>query len=374
MTYLKMGEDRTYYDKAYEKVRTARLRKWFVPIACAAAGLVAAGIVIGSIRREIESLGGEVRFSARLTGIEADGGRLRAIRVLENGAEWEAECRSMVLAVGHSAADTQGMLFDAGMDMRQKPFSAGFRIEHPQKMINAAQYGASASWALLPPAEYHLSAHLPSGRGVYTFCMCPGGQVVGAASREGGVCVNGMSPYLRDGENANAAVLADVRPEDFPDAHPLSGYVLQRLWEERAFRLGGSDYRAPAMKAGDFLARRASGDLGGLLTPTCRPGVTPSDLREALPEWLLEDLRQALGIFDRQLIGFAHPEAVITGVETRSSCPVRHVRFGGGESSIGGVWTAGEGAGCAGGIMSAAVDGIRCAEDLLDRFREGYAK
>ena len=330
--------------------------------------------VIGSIRREIESLGGEVRFSARLTGIEADGGRLRAIRVLENGAEWEAECRSMVLAVGHSAADTQGMLFDAGMDMRQKPFSAGFRIEHPQKMINAAQYGASASWALLPPAEYHLSAHLPSGRGVYTFCMCPGGQVVGAASREGGVCVNGMSPYLRDGENANAAVLADVRPEDFPDAHPLSGYVLQRLWEERAFRLGGSDYRAPAMKAGDFLARRASGDLGGLLTPTCRPGVTPSDLREALPEWLLEDLRQALGIFDRQLIGFAHPEAVITGVETRSSCPVRHVRFGGGESSIGGVWTAGEGAGCAGGIMSAAVDGIRCAEDLLDRFREGYAK
>ena len=162
-------------------------------------------------------------------------------------------------------------------------------------------------------------------------------------------------------------MLADVRTEDFPDPHPLSGYVLQRLWEERAFRLGGGDYRAPCMKAGDFLSGRASGDLGGLVVPTCRPGVTPSDLGEALPEWLLNDLRQGLKLFDRQLHGFAHPEAVITGVETRSSCPVRHTRSKGGESSIGGVWTAGEGAGCAGGIMSAAVDGIRCAEDLLRR-------
>ncbi len=326
--------------------------------------------VIESIRHRIEELGGEVSFSSRLAGIRTEGGRLSAVTVRRGDGEREVPCDMLLLAVGHSAADTQAMLFEAGMEMIQKPFSAGFRIEHPQKMINKAQYGDFASWSALPPAEYHLSAHLPSGRGVYTFCMCPGGQVVGAASRPGGVCVNGMSPYLRDGANANAAVLADVRVEDFPDAHPLSGYVLQRLWEERAFRLGGGTYRAPAMKAGDLLSHRASGDLGSLVEPTCRPGVTPSDLREVLPESLIGDLCRGLEIFDRQLHGFAHPEAVITGVETRSSCPVRHVRFRGGESSIGGVWTAGEGAGCAGGIMSAAVDGIRCAENMLKVYAE----
>ena len=323
--------------------------------------------VIESIRREIVALGGEVRFSCRLDGIRTAGGRIAAavIAGTETGKIEELPCDMLLLAVGHSADDTQMMLFEAGMQMTQKPFSVGFRIEHPQKMINRSQYGAFASWEALPPAEYHLSAHLPSGRGVYTFCMCPGGQVVGAASRPGGVCVNGMSPFLRDGENANAAVLADVRTDDFPDAHPLSGYLLQRMWEERAFRLGGGNYRAPAMKCGDFLAGRASGDLGSWVKPTCRPGVTPSDLREALPEWIVADLREGLRIFGRQLHGFDHPEAVLTGVEARSSCPVRHVRCRGGESSIGGVWTAGEGAGCAGGIMSAAVDGIRCAEDML---------
>ncbi len=327
--------------------------------------------VIESIRKEIVSLGGEVRFSSRLSGIRTAGGRIKS--VLIRGAEREEEfpCDMLLLAVGHSADDTQMMLFEAGMLMTQKPFSVGFRIEHPQEAINRAQYGGFASWDALPPAEYHLSAHLKSGRGVYTFCMCPGGQVVGAASRPGGVCVNGMSPYLRDGENANAAVLADVRTDDFPDAYPLSGYLLQRIWEERAFRLGGGDYRAPAMKAGDFLAGRASKDLGSWVKPTCRPGVTPSDLREALPEWIVADLKEGLRVFGRQLKGFDHPEAVLTGVEARSSCPVRHVRRQGGESSIGGVWTAGEGAGCAGGIMSAAVDGIRCAEDMLKACADG---
>ena len=329
--------------------------------------------VIESIRKEITSLGGEVRFSARLSGIRTAGGRIGAAVIRAADTEEEVPCDMLLLAVGHSADDTQMMLFEAGMQMTQKPFSVGFRIEHPQDVINRAQYGSFASWEALPPAEYHLSAHLKSGRGVYTFCMCPGGQVVGAASRPGGVCVNGMSPYLRDGENANAAVLADVRCDDFPDAHPLSGYLLQRMWEERAFRLGGGDYRAPAMKAGDFLKGRASKDLGSWVKPTCRPGVTPSDLREALPEGIVGDLKEGLVIFGRQLKGFDHPEAVLTGVEARSSCPVRHVRCRGGESSIGGVWTAGEGAGCAGGIMSAAVDGIRCAEDMLKVYEtQGY--
>ena len=321
--------------------------------------------VIESIRKEITSLGGEVRFSSRLSGIRTAGGRIETAVISGAEGEEEAPCDMLLLAVGHSADDTQMMLFEAGMQMTQKPFSVGFRIEHPQEVINRAQYGSFAAWEALLPAEYHLSAHLRSGRGVYTFCMCPGGQVVGAASRPGGVCVNGMSPYLRDGENANAAVLADVRTDDFPDEHPLSGYLLQRMWEEKAFRLGGGDYRAPAMEAGDFLKGRASKDLGGWVKPTCRPGVTPSDLREALPAWIVEDLKEGLRTFGRQLKGFDHPEAVLTGVEARSSCPVRHVRYRGGESSIGGVWTAGEGAGCAGGIMSAAVDGIRCAEDML---------
>ncbi len=325
---------------------------------------------VRNIRAEIERLGGQVLFSAKLEEIVLRGGHVESIRYRKNGSLVERKCSHLLLAVGHSAEDTQKMLFSCGMTMLQKPFSAGFRIEHPQEMINLAQYGKGPEREVLPPAEYHLSTHLKNGRGVYTFCMCPGGQVVGASSRPGGLCVNGMSPYARDGENANAAVLVDVRVEDFPDSHPLAGFLLQRMWEKKAFQLGGESYRAPSEKVGDFLRGRASGSLGSLVKPTCRPGVQAADLGEILPGELTASLRQGIVALEGQMKGFAHPEAVLTGVETRSSCPVRHVRGKGCETSLSGVWSCGEGAGCAGGIMSAAVDGIRGAEDLLNALRE----
>ena len=249
--------------------------------------------------------------------------------------------------------------------MIQKPFSVGARIEHPQALINKSQYGRFAGHPALGAAEYHLSTKLPDGRGAYTFCMCPGGTVAAAASRIGGVCVNGMSPFARDGENANAALLVDVRPEDFGDDHPLAGYALQRLWEERAFRAGGGNYFAPAQLAGDLLAGRETKKLETSVHPTYRPGVTPADFRAVLPCFAYEGLRFAIQAFDRQLKGFALPDAVLTAVESRSSCPVRLLRDARYESSVGGLYPCGEGAGYAGGIMSAAVDGIRVAEAVM---------
>lgn len=320
--------------------------------------------VVAAIREEILSLGGEVRFSSRLTGIRKKAGCLTAVEYQCSEEKGEIETDALILAIGHSASDTQQALFMAGLDMAQKPFSVGARIEHPQKLINRAQYGAFASHPALGAAEYHLSAKLPDGRGAYTFCMCPGGTVVPAASRAGGVCVNGMSTFARDGENANAALLIDVRPQDFGDDHPLAGYVLQRAWEEKAFRAGGGNYKAPVQLAGDLLSGKESRHLGNV-QPTYRPGVTCADLRAVLPDFALEGLRAAIRIFDRQLHGFAMPDAVLTGVESRSSCPVRVHRDARYESNIAGVYPCGEGAGYAGGIMSAAVDGMRSAEALM---------
>lgn len=320
--------------------------------------------VVTAIREEILSLGGEVRFSTRLTGIELRGGCLAAVRCRSAAGEDILETDTLITAIGHSAADTQKMLFLSGVDMAQKPFSVGARIEHPQALINKSQYGAFARHSALGAAEYHLSTRLPDGRGAYTFCMCPGGTVVPAASRVGGVCVNGMSPFARNGENANAALLVDVRPEDFGDDHPLAGYALQRMWEERAFQAGGGGYRAPAQRAEDLLAGRASARLGDV-RPTYRPGVTCADLRALLPEFAWRGIQAAILAFDRQLRGFALPDAVLTGVEARSSCPVRVLRDKRYESSIQGLYPCGEGAGCAGGIMSAAVDGMRVAEAVL---------
>ena len=320
--------------------------------------------VVSSIRKEIEALGGQVRFSAQLTKILVSRGRLEGIEYHDEAGDHSLECENLILAVGHSAADTQQMLFNAGVDMIQKPFSVGARIEHPREMIDRAQYGAFAGKKGLGAAEYHLSTHLPDGRGVYTFCMCPGGTVVASASREGGVCTNGMSEFSRDGVNSNAALLVDVRCEDFPDSHPLSGYVLQREWEERAFRAGGGGYRAPVQRVEDFLLGRETARLGDV-TPTYLPGVTCADLRAVLPAPLIEDLKEGILRFDRQLRGFAMPDAVLTAVESRSSCPVRVLRDGTGQSNVKGVFPCGEGAGYAGGIMSAAVDGLRQAENLI---------
>ena len=317
--------------------------------------------VVSAIREEIVSLGGQVLFQSQLTDLVLRDNALCAVRCLRGGEETEIPARQLILAIGHSARDTFAMLHDSGIHMEQKPFSVGVRIEHRQQMINRSQYGAFADHPALGAAEYKLNCKLPDGRGAYSFCMCPGGQVIAAASEKGGVCTNGMSAYARDGENANAALLVDVRTDDFPSAHPLSGMLMQRQWEQRAFIAGGRNYYAPVQRSEDFLRCRASTRLGDV-TPTYRPGVTLCDLSDVLPDFALRGLRAAIPLLGRRLVGFDHPDAVLTGIEARSSSPVRIPRGDTLECNIAGVYPAGEGAGYAGGIMSAAVDGLRAAE------------
>ena len=317
--------------------------------------------VVRNLRCEIQRLGGEVRFEAKLDGLRFEGGRLIGASI--NGENFETE--SLILAIGHSARDTFEMLHQLGVFMERKPFSIGARIEHKQLLVNRAQYGAAASHPALGAADYKLSCHLPDGRAAYTFCMCPGGQVVAAASEAGRVVVNGMSRFARDGENANSALLVSVSPEDFGGDDPLAGVRFQRTWERAAFEAGGGDYRAPAQTVGDFLAGRPSAGPGDV-SPSYQPGVRWTSLEYCLPNYVIADMRAAIGIFDRKLRGFAHPGAVLTGVETRSSSPVRITRGEGLNSiSVKGLYPCGEGAGYAGGILSAAVDGLRCAEALM---------
>lgn len=320
------------------------------------------------IREEIVSLGGEVRFRTRLAELLlGEDGALRAIVTDgERGCE-EVAAQALILATGHSARDTFAMLHEAGATLAHKPFSIGVRVEHDQRAIDRSQYGSAAGHPALGAADYKLAAHLPSGRGVYTFCMCPGGYVMAAASEDGGVVTNGMSRFAREGANANAAFLVSVGPADFGGAHPLAGVEFQRRWERAAFDLGGRDFRAPAQLMGDFLRGQAS-SAPGAVEPTYPRGVTWSDLSACLPEFVIESLREAAPLFDRKLRGFATPDAVLTGVETRSSSPVRVVRDESLQSNLRGVYPCGEGAGYAGGIMSAAVDGLRCAEAVLARY------
>ena len=322
--------------------------------------------MVKNLRQEIIRLGGDVRFETRLTGLETENGLVTGA-VLE-GPEGASTlpADAVILAVGHSARDTFAMLAGAGAAMSRKPFAIGARVEHRQDWINRAQYGPAAGHPALGAADYKLAVHLPGGRSVYTFCMCPGGQVVAAASEAGGVVVNGMSLYARDGENANSALLVNVLPEDFGGDDPLAGVRFQRKWEQAAFAAGGGDYRAPAQKVGDFLNRRPS-DGPGQVTPSYRPGVKWGSLEGCLPEFVTDAMREALPLLDRKLKGFAHPDAVLTGVETRSSSPVRIQRDQNCVSNIAGLYPCGEGAGYAGGIMSAAVDGIRCAEAVINR-------
>ena len=320
---------------------------------------------VASIRREIIALGGQVIFGAKLSGLIAKDGALSAIRYCTASGETELPACQLILAIGHSARDTFEMLHAAGVHMEQKPFSVGVRIEHRQSLIDRAQYGAAAGSPFLGAAEYRLNCRVPDGRGVYTFCMCPGGQVIAAASERGGVCTNGMSPYARDGENANSALLVDVGTDDFPSDHPLAGLRLQREWERAAFRAGGENYHAPAQRVEDFLQGRASARLGDV-TPSYRPGVTLCDLAAVLPAFAVQGLRAGIPQFARRLRGFDHPDALLTGVEARSSSPVRIPRGETLQSSLRGLYPAGEGAGYAGGIMSAAVDGLRAAQALAD--------
>ena len=312
--------------------------------------------VVQNIRRRIIALGAEVRFGTQVTGIRQENGHLTALE-LQDGTL--IECNQAVFAIGHSARDTFQMLLDASVPMEPKPFSMGVRIEHPQSLINEAQYGADNP--VLPPADYKLVCHLDK-KTVYTFCMCPGGHVVAAASEEGGVVTNGMSNADRDGENANAALLVTVNPEEFPFEGPLGGMYWQRQIEQAAYAVGG--YRAPAQLVGDFLKGIPSTGPG-CVRPSYRPGVSWCDLHQVLPAEFTTALKEGIIGLEHRLKGFSHPEAVLTAPETRSSSPVRIIRGEDRQSTLKGLYPTGEGAGYAGGIMSAAIDGILTAEAIL---------
>ena len=326
---------------------------------------------VTKLREEIESLGGEVRFGTILSDLilGPDEDLRGVVTQSERGLE-EFAAEALILATGHSARDTFEMLDLRGARLVQKPFSIGVRVEHDQRMVDRAQYGTAAGHPALGAADYKLSCHLPSGRGVYTFCMCPGGWVVAAASEDGGVVTNGMSRFARDGANANAAFLVSVSPQDFEDDHPLAGMRFQRRWEQAAFELGGRSFRAPAQLMGDFLKSVASSGAGDV-EPTYPLGVEYTDLSLCLPEFVVSSLREAAPLLDRRMRGFATADAVLTGVETRSSSPVRVLRDDTLQSNLRGVYPCGEGAGHAGGIMSAAVDGLRCAEAVLAGIGDG---
>jgi len=315
-------------------------------------------LVLIRLRRRLQALGVELRFGLRLDGLETDRGRIVAGE-LANGER--IACDSLVLAPGHSARDTYARLAELGVQLEAKPFAIGLRVEHPARLINRIQYGWEAH-PQLGAADYALSWNdAASGRGVYSFCMCPGGEVIVAASEDGGVVVNGMSRLRRDGAWSNSALVVTVRPEDFGGAGPLAGVAFQRRWEQAAYRAGGGAFRAPAQALTAYLGR------GGSLGPgSCRPGMTEADLQPVLPDFVHAGLRQALPSFDRAMKGFISPEATLVGIESRTSAPLRILRGGDGQSlSHPGLYPAGEGAGYAGGIISAALDGIRAAEAIV---------
>lgn len=319
--------------------------------------------MVENIRATIESLGGEYRFQSRVTDIDIETGSdgMRRVRgvVLASGEQIEAD--HVVLAVGHSSRDTFQMLHDRGVYVEAKPFSVGFRIEHPQSIIDAARFGACAKNPILGAADYKLVYHASNGRSVYSFCMCPGGTVVAATSEENRVVTNGMSQYSRAERNANAGIVVGITPEDYPGG-PLAGVDFQRRWESAAFVAGGGTYAAPAQRVGDFIAGKPSTRLGKVI-PSYKPGVTPTDLSPCLPDYAIAAIREALPAMARQIKGYDMADAVLTGVETRTSSPIRIKRDETFQSiNTRGLFPAGEGAGYAGGILSAGVDGIKVAE------------
>lgn len=323
--------------------------------------------IVQNMRRRIQELGGKIRFQSPVVDIaieprtenETEQRRIKGV-VLANG-EFLAT-QHLILAIGHSARDTFQTLYDRGVFMEPKPFSIGFRIEHPQHLIDRCRYGEYAGHKLLGAADYRVVHHCKNDRSVYSFCMCPGGLVVAATSEIGKVVTNGMSQYSRNERNANSGLVVGITPADFPSDHPLAGMELQRQLEAQAFRLGGENYYAPAQLVGDFLAGRPSQQLGSV-KPSYAPGVTLTDLSQALPPYAIVALREAIPALDQMIQGFALPDATLTGVETRTSSPVR-IRRNQDYQSINtqGLYPAGEGAGYAGGILSAAIDGIKVAE------------
>jgi uncharacterized FAD-dependent dehydrogenase len=324
--------------------------------------------MVEKMRADIVALGGEIRFEQRVTDVRIEGGHMRGV-TLASGEELRAD--HVVLALGHSARDTFTMLHERGVYMEAKPFSVGFRIEHPQSVIDAARFGPNAGNPILGAADYKLVHHAKNGRSVYSFCMCPGGTVVAATSELNRVVTNGMSQYSRNERNANAGIVVGITPQDYrrdPESsgpvNPLDGMAFQRIWESRAFELGGGSYDAPGQLVGDFIKGQRSAVLGKV-EPSYKPGVLLGDLKTSLPDYAIAAVREALPAFERQIKGFSMPDAVLTGVETRTSSPLRITRGKDFQSlNVKGLYPAGEGAGYAGGIMSAGVDGIEVAEAL----------
>ena len=320
--------------------------------------------VVKNIRNRIIELGGEVRFNSKVNDILIDSNSfVKGVKVREDTIESQV----VVIATGHSARDVYEFLSKRNVKLLSKPFSIGVRIEHPQEFIDRAQYGDFAGHRRLGPAEYQL-AFKQGQRAAYTFCMCPGGVVVAATSDEGEVVTNGMSYHARDGKNANSAFVVSVGPEDFGNSHPLAGIEFQKIWEKMAFSVGGKKYFAPVQTLGDFIDKRSTAKFGKVL-PTYMPGVVPYDLTKCLPGFVVDMMMKAMGDFDKKIKGFAMKEALLTGVETRTSAPVRVLRDNNFEAEgINGLYPAGEGAGYAGGIVSAAVDGMRVAEAIMDKY------
>lgn len=325
--------------------------------------------VVKSIREEIKALGGEINFSSKLEGINIENEKLKSIII--NGKE--IPCEQMILAIGHSSRDTYEMLYKSEISMEQKPFAIGVRIEHPQEMINVGQYGKFANHPRLKAADYRLAYQSEKfGRGVYSFCMCPGGVVVGAASEEKRLVSNGMSYHARDLDNANSALVVTVGPDDFESSHPLAGMDFQRHYERLAYEVGGGDYKAPVQLVGDFMKDRNSTKLG-CVKPSYDPGYVFKELKECLPPYVVETIKEGIQVFDKRIKGYGMDDAVLTGIETRTSAPVRMKRDERLQSiSLEGLYPTGEGAGFAGGIISAAVDGIKVAESIMKEFKINY--
>ncbi len=323
--------------------------------------------VVKNIRQKIIDLGGEVRFNSKVTDIIRENGNIIGIQI--NNDE-ELPAKAVVLAIGHSARDTYAMLNARDVKIKQKPFAIGVRIEHPQTLINKAQYKQQVEHPRLGVADYKLSYQSKNGRGVYTFCMCPGGTVVAAASEENTVVTNGMSEYARNKENANSALLVQIKVTDFESEDPLAGVEFQRKWEKAAFELGGGDYSAPAQLVADFLLDKPSEKLGDV-KPSYLPEIKLADLKKCLPDYVVEAMREAILEMDKKIPGFALPDAVLTGVETRSSAPIRIEREKETMESVNvaGLYPIGEGSGYAGGIISATVDGIKVAEKIIGKYK-----
>lgn len=315
--------------------------------------------VVKNIRQELIQLGCEVRFGHQLTGLQVENGAVSGVEVTGPEGPYTLPTDALILAPGHSARDTFAMLERSGVPMQQKAFAIGVRIEHHQEAISRAQYGDV--WKHLPPSDYRLSCHLPNGRSAFSFCVCPGGQVVASSSEEGHLVTNGMSLRARDGENINGGFLVGVGPEDFGSSDVLAGVRFQQQWEALAWEAGGRNFHAPAQRVGDFLEKRRS-TCGGSVIPSYRPGVNWTEIDGVLPDYVTDTLRGALPVLDRKVKGFADADAVLTGVETRSSSPIKIPRDEHFQSAVRGLYPCGEGCGYAGGIMSAAVDGVRIAE------------